>query len=224
MTLRWVPALRRSCPDDASHRRKDAAPRPGQEAAICRSRHPQIGRDISAGRRLLDQQRVLGYDPTMKTQTIEIDEDTATALKQRAQERGVTVPELVAELVTLAASPVDADADDVAELDRRWNAFEAQGSVATNEDVVRWLQTWGTPRVFHAREARDRGRAPPPSNRLRHPAEEKEGLRCRLSICRSRAPHLVVPAQCSLTRRRPALTGRSVFQSDNEVWCAKRTP
>jgi hypothetical protein len=35
---------------------------------------------ISSGRRLLDQQRVLGYDPTMKTQTIEIDEDTATAL------------------------------------------------------------------------------------------------------------------------------------------------
>jgi predicted transcriptional regulator len=108
---------------------------------------------ISSGRRLLDQQRVLGYDPTMKTQTIEIDEDTATALKQRAQERGVTVPELVAELVTLAASPADADADDVAELDRRWNAFEAQGSVATNEDVVRWLQTWGTStfRSWHKR-------------------------------------------------------------------------
>ena len=89
----------------------------------------------------------------MKTQTIEIDEDTATALKQRAQERGVTVPELVAELVTLAASPVDADADDVAELDRRRNAFEAQGSVATNEDVVRWLQTWGTStfRSWHKR-------------------------------------------------------------------------
>jgi len=108
---------------------------------------------ISSGRRLLDQERVLGYDPTMKTQTIEIDDDTATVLKQRAQERGLTVPELVAELVTLAASPVDADADDVAELDRRWNAFEAQGSVATNEDVVRWLQTWGTStfRSWHKR-------------------------------------------------------------------------
>ena len=62
----------------------------------------------------------------MKTQTIEVDDDTATALKQRAQERGVTVPELVAELVTLAVSPVDADAADIAELDRRWKAFEAQ--------------------------------------------------------------------------------------------------
>jgi predicted transcriptional regulator len=81
----------------------------------------------------------------MKTQTIEIDNDTATALKQRAQERGVTVPELVAELVTLAVSSVDADAADIAELDRRWKAFEAQDSVAANDDVVRWLQTWGTP-------------------------------------------------------------------------------
>jgi predicted transcriptional regulator len=81
----------------------------------------------------------------MKTQTIEIDDDTATALKQRARQRGLTVPELVAELVTLETGAVDADAADIAELDRRWNAFEAQGSVAANDDVVRWLQTWGTP-------------------------------------------------------------------------------
>ena len=80
----------------------------------------------------------------MKTQTIEIDDDTATVLKQRARERGVTIPELVAELVTLEASQVDADAADVAELDRRWKAFEAQGSVAASDEVVRWLQTWGT--------------------------------------------------------------------------------
>ncbi|TMJ21005.1 MAG: hypothetical protein E6G93_11770 [Alphaproteobacteria bacterium] len=89
----------------------------------------------------------------MKTQTIEIDDDIATVLKQRAQERGVTVPELVAELVTLEAGPVGADAADIAELDRRWKAFEAQGSVADSEDVVRWLQTWGTPafRNWHKR-------------------------------------------------------------------------
>jgi len=81
----------------------------------------------------------------MKTQTIEIDDDTATALKQRARERGVTVPELVAELVTLEAGSVDAEASDIAELDRRWNALEAQGSVVASDDVVRWLQTWGKP-------------------------------------------------------------------------------
>jgi predicted transcriptional regulator len=81
----------------------------------------------------------------MKTQTIELDDDTAMALKQRAKERGVTVPDLVAELVTLDAGPVGTDAADVAELDRRWKAFEAQGSIAASDDVVRWLQTWGTP-------------------------------------------------------------------------------
>jgi predicted transcriptional regulator len=81
----------------------------------------------------------------MKTQTIEIDDETAAALKQRASERGVTVPELVAELVTLEAGPVETDAADIAELDRRWKAFKAQGSVAANDEVVRWLQSWGTP-------------------------------------------------------------------------------
>jgi predicted transcriptional regulator len=81
----------------------------------------------------------------MKTQTIEIDDSTAATLKRRAAEQGVTVPELVAELATLAVSPVEADLDDVAELDRRWQAFEAQDSVVSNDDVVRWLQTWGTP-------------------------------------------------------------------------------
>jgi predicted transcriptional regulator len=89
----------------------------------------------------------------MKTQTIEIDDSTASVLKQRAAERGVTVPELVAELVTIAVSPAAADAGEIAELDRRWKAFEAQDSVASNDEVVRWLQTWGTPafRSWHDR-------------------------------------------------------------------------
>jgi predicted transcriptional regulator len=89
---------------------------------------------------------------SMKTQTIEIDDDTAIALKQRAQERGVSVPELVAELVTLEASPANAEAADIAELDRRWKAFEAQGSAVANDDVVRWLRTWGTPAFRSWRE------------------------------------------------------------------------
>jgi predicted transcriptional regulator len=81
----------------------------------------------------------------VKTQTIEVDDSTALVLQQRAVERGVTVPELVAELAAIAVGPVEVDADDVAELDRRWKAFEAQDSVASNDEVVRWLQTWGTP-------------------------------------------------------------------------------
>jgi predicted transcriptional regulator len=106
-----------------------------------------------AKRRVVDQGRVFGYNPFMKTQTIEIDDDTATTLKQRAAERGVSVPELVAELVTLGAGPAKGETGDIAELDRRWNAFEGQASVVANDDVVRWLQTWGTP-AFQSRHKR----------------------------------------------------------------------
>jgi predicted transcriptional regulator len=81
----------------------------------------------------------------MKTRSIEVDHDTADALTRRAAERGVSVPELVAELVTLDAGPTEAEAGQIAELDRRWKAFEAQESVAANDDVVRWLESWGTP-------------------------------------------------------------------------------
>jgi hypothetical protein len=66
----------------------------------------------------------------MKTQTIEIDEVTANALRQRAEGRGVSVPELPAELVTLEVAPTEAGRDDIAELDRRWKLFEGQDSVA----------------------------------------------------------------------------------------------
>jgi hypothetical protein len=81
----------------------------------------------------------------MRTQTIEIDDSTALVLERRAAERGVTVPELVAELATIAVSPIEASVEEIVELDRRWAAVEAQDSVTSNDEVVRWLQTWGTP-------------------------------------------------------------------------------
>jgi predicted transcriptional regulator len=89
----------------------------------------------------------------MKTRSIEVDDDTAAALTQRAAERGVSVPELVAELMTLDAAPVAADAAELAELDSRWKSFEAQQAVADSEEVVRWLQSWGTP-AFRSWRAR----------------------------------------------------------------------
>jgi predicted transcriptional regulator len=91
------------------------------------------------------------YDLAVKTQMIEIHDDTATALKQRAEERGLSVPELVAELVTLEAGPAEIERDEIAELDRRWKAFEAQDSAVSNDEVVRWLQTWGTPALRNRR-------------------------------------------------------------------------
>ena len=77
---------------------------------------------------------------------IEVDERTADALKTRAAELGVTVPELVAELAALDTDPILVDSDEIAELDRRWKKIEEGKSTVPHERVVRWLRTWGTPR------------------------------------------------------------------------------
>jgi predicted transcriptional regulator len=75
-----------------------------------------------------------------KTETIEVDSDTASVLRERVARRGLSVSQLVAELVPLA------DEDDaIAELDRRWAAIESGEATVPHEEVERWLRTWGTP-------------------------------------------------------------------------------
>ena len=76
---------------------------------------------------------------------IEVDERTATALEARAAQRGLSVPELVAEMTALATSPEALSMDEVTELDRRWTAIEAGELTISNDAVVRWLRTWGSP-------------------------------------------------------------------------------
>jgi predicted transcriptional regulator len=80
-----------------------------------------------------------------KTHTIEIDQATADALKARAAERGVSVARLVAELVSHDNVPLAAESEDVAELDRRWAKVQAGEATAPHDQVVRWLESWGTP-------------------------------------------------------------------------------
>ena len=76
--------------------------------------------------------------------TIEVDERTASVLQVRAAERGISVSELVAEFVTLDSEPIALEADEIAELDRRWKTIEAGKATVGHERVVRWLRTWGT--------------------------------------------------------------------------------
>lgn len=76
--------------------------------------------------------------------SIDIDRHTADVLQARAAELGVTVPQLVAELAALDSTSRDADADEIAELDRR-AAAATPGSRVPQERVVQWLRTWGTP-------------------------------------------------------------------------------
>ena len=78
--------------------------------------------------------------------TIEVDEQTADVLQTRAAELGLTVSELVAELATLESQPLAVDAEQIAELDRRWKKIDDGAHIVSHEGVVRWLRTWGTPR------------------------------------------------------------------------------
>jgi hypothetical protein len=75
---------------------------------------------------------------------IEVDDVTAAVLENRAAEQGLSVSELVADLVHAAAEPVRLSDADVAELDRRFEAATIEGAVA-HADVAQWLRTWGTP-------------------------------------------------------------------------------
>lgn len=82
---------------------------------------------------------------TGKTHAIELDEATVAALKKRADERGLTVPDLVAEYLDGDCAPANLDPGQIAELDRRWAAIEAGQPTVPNDKIVRWLETWGTP-------------------------------------------------------------------------------
>ena len=77
--------------------------------------------------------------------TIEVDENTAEVLQARAAERGVSVAQVVADLVAAVDARLPVDAELLAELDRRWAAIQAGEPTVPHEEVARWLTTWGTP-------------------------------------------------------------------------------
>ena len=80
-----------------------------------------------------------------KTTTLELDKATATALQERASERGISVHELVAEYLDEDRAAVEAHQNQLDELDRRWSAAQSDKPTVPNDRVVRWLETWGTP-------------------------------------------------------------------------------
>jgi predicted transcriptional regulator len=78
------------------------------------------------------------------TRIIEIGEATAAALEARAAELGLSVSDLVAELVAGDRGPETTFAAQITELERRWEAVEQAGAPVPSENVVCWLETWGT--------------------------------------------------------------------------------
>jgi hypothetical protein len=82
---------------------------------------------------------------TAKVRTIEVDATTAETLQSRAAARGISVGELVAQLVASVDAQTMPDDSDIAELDRQWAAIEAGEPTVPHDQVARWLETWGTP-------------------------------------------------------------------------------
>jgi hypothetical protein len=80
----------------------------------------------------------------VKVRRIEIDEATAEALEARAAEAGLSVRELLAEMVAVTGASRLPSAE-LAELDRQWDAIKAGEPTIAHDDVVRWLDAWGTP-------------------------------------------------------------------------------
>ena len=82
----------------------------------------------------------------MSKRTIEVDDTTAAALESRAAEVGLSVAELLAEIVAAGGAAAESTDAELEELDRQWAAIKAGEPTVAHDDVVRWLDTWGTPR------------------------------------------------------------------------------
>ncbi len=81
----------------------------------------------------------------IKLRKIEVDEATAAALEARAAAVGVSVSELIAQLVSSAGGSAKVSSGELDELDRQWAAIKAGEPTFAHDDAVRWLDTWGTP-------------------------------------------------------------------------------
>ena len=82
---------------------------------------------------------------TTTKRTIEVDDVTAAALESRAAESGLSVSELLAQMVARQRDAAKVPAAELAALDREWAAIKDGTPTVPHDEVVRWLETWGTP-------------------------------------------------------------------------------
>ena len=80
-----------------------------------------------------------------RVHTIEVDEATATVLRDRADAQGLSVSELVAGMTAIAATPVVIALAELTELDRQWAGVNGGEATVPHAQVARWLNDWGTP-------------------------------------------------------------------------------
>jgi len=117
-------------------------------AAPERKRGEQAGHDEPGSPQRLFTIILRRYHCPMTTikRTIDVDAVTAAALESRAAEAGLSVSELLADMVARQREPAEASLAELTKLDRQWAAIKAGEPTVPHEDVVRWLDTWGTPR------------------------------------------------------------------------------
>jgi len=82
----------------------------------------------------------------VKVRKIEVDDATAKVLEIRAAELGLSVRELLAEMVAAEETSARLSPGEMTELDQQWAAVKAGEPTVAHDEVVRWLDTWGTPR------------------------------------------------------------------------------
>jgi predicted transcriptional regulator len=93
---------------------------------------------------------------TVKSQTIEVDSETAAVLEARAKARGMSISELIADLIGAEeALPPDLEAmrtagrgpwapEILAEDARRLAEFQRTREGVPWDEVKAWMQSWGT--------------------------------------------------------------------------------
>jgi predicted transcriptional regulator len=86
-----------------------------------------------------------------------LDEELGHGERTAFAEAAKSVRRMADELKPSASGAIDLD--EIAELDRRWAAIEAGEPRVSHDEVVRWLETWGTP-AFRPRHKW--ARVPPP--------------------------------------------------------------
>lgn len=76
--------------------------------------------------------------------TLELDPDTATRLEFLVGERGQDAAGVVADAIALLISTVEIEGPDIEEDLRRLREFERTGEAVPGEEVMAWVNSWGT--------------------------------------------------------------------------------
>lgn len=76
--------------------------------------------------------------------TFDLDSDTDARLEFLAAERGQDAASVVADAVALLISTVEIEGPDTSEDLRRLREFERTGEAVPGEEVMAWVESWGT--------------------------------------------------------------------------------